>query len=168
MEIPTTFVYGSKTSLKIHQNSLLCLRLNLWCFRSIVGRFRAIPASFSVLSLLLLVRWNLQTNLCNIHDMQQRLSLTLHYICTGWPHVRESGKFCLWNPESEKILLMNFEILGFGIRNTAQGIRNPTDFLESRNHVLLMNTVIWNPESTAWNPESKTVSDSLTWGKYWS
>ena len=36
-------------------------------------------------------------------------------------------------PESGKILLMESEILAFVIRNTAQGIRNPTDD--------------WNPES---------------------
>ena len=29
-----------------------------------------------------------------------------------------------WNPESEKFLLVESETLGFGIRNTAQGIRN--------------------------------------------
>lgn len=49
-----------------------------------------------------------------------------------------------------------------GIRNTSQGIRNPTED--------------WNPESkfhrrrlesTAWNPEYKTVLDCLTWGDAW-
>ena len=44
-------------------------------------------------------------------------------------HVRESGfwnqgNFCPWNLESGKILLAEFKILGFGIRNTAQGIWN--------------------------------------------
>ena len=38
---------------------------------------------------------------------------------------------------------MESGILGFGIRNTAQGIRNPNN---------------------EWNPESKTVLDFLTWG----
>ena len=37
------------------------------------------------------------------------------------------GNFCLWNLESGKILLAEFKILGFGIRNTAQGIRNSTN-----------------------------------------
>ena len=36
-------------------------------------------------------------------------------------------------PEAGKFLLIEFEILGFGIRNTAQGIRNPAND--------------WNPES---------------------
>ena len=36
-------------------------------------------------------------------------------------------------PESGKILQVELEILGFGIRNTSQGIRNPTND--------------WNPES---------------------
>ena len=66
------------------------------------------------------------------------------------PNLRESGirnpgNFCLWNLESNKFLLRNPEcwkiyesgireifasqsgILGFGIWNTAQGIRNPTN-----------------------------------------
>ena len=58
---------------------------------------------------------------------------------------------------SEKLLLVESGILGFGIRNVAQGIRNLTED--------------WNPESstrdlesTAWNPESKTALDSVTWG----
>ena len=41
------------------------------------------------------------------------------------------GNFCLWNPKSAKILLV-----GFGNRNTAQGIWNPTNVLnpESKFH----------------------------------
>ena len=38
-----------------------------------------------------------------------------------------------------------------GIRNSAQGILNPSSIDKK------------NPESTAWNPESRTVSDSLSW-----
>ena len=46
------------------------------------------------------------------------------------PHVREwgfrnPGNFLMWNPESEKILPGESGLLGFGTRNTAQGIRNP-------------------------------------------
>ena len=46
------------------------------------------------------------------------------------PYLRESGfrnprQFCLWNQESRKFLFVESEILGFGKRNTAQGIRNP-------------------------------------------
>ena len=44
--------------------------------------------------------------------------------------------------------------MGFGIRTSVQGIRNPTND--------------WNPEFTAWNPESKTVLDSLTWDDMYS
>ena len=40
----------------------------------------------------------------------------------------ESENFCLWNPESaKKNLLVEPEILGFGIRITVQEIRNPTN-----------------------------------------
>ena len=57
------------------------------------------------------------------------------------PHERES-RFqnpeipYLWNPKSGKILLEKSEILVFGIRNTAQGIRSPTEDgnLESKFH----------------------------------
>ena len=38
----------------------------------------------------------------------------------------ESRKFCMWNLKSSKFLLVESGIVGFGIRNTAQGIRNPT------------------------------------------
>ena len=60
-------------------------------------------------------------------------------------------------PGSEKLLLVESGILGFGIRNVAQGIRNLTEHWnpESRTR---------DPESTAWNPESKTALDSVTWG----
>ena len=44
------------------------------------------------------------------------------------------GNFYLWNPESGKVLLVQSGFLGFGIRNTAQRIRNSTND--------------WNPEST--------------------
>ena len=47
------------------------------------------------------------------------------------PHIRESG--FRNRPESRKFLLVQSGILGFGIRNTSQGIWNPTKD--------------WNPES---------------------
>ena len=46
---------------------------------------------------------------------------------------RNPWNFCLWNLEAQKILLLASGILGFGIRNTAQRIRNPSND--------------WNPES---------------------
>ena len=58
------------------------------------------------------------------------------------PHVRESGfRKCVkcWPVESE--------ILGFGIRNTAQGIRNPTNDLNRRIQVPLTTTGIHGVES---------------------
>ena len=66
---------------------------------------------------------------------------------------------------------MESEILGFGLRNTAQGIQNPTNDWnpESKFHWQILESSIWNiirnPESTAWNPEFKTVLDFLTWGE---
>ena len=46
--------------------------------------------------------------------------------------LRNSAKFWFWNPESEKNLLVESWILDFGIRNTAQGIRNPTNDLNPK------------------------------------
>ena len=72
------------------------------------------------------------------------------------------------NPESEKIVLAESGIFGgFGIRNAAQGIRNPTNDWnpETNFHWQRLESSTWNSESTAWNPESKTVLDFLTWGE---
>ena len=62
-----------------------------------------------------------------------------------WSHVREfgfrnPGNVCLWNPESGQILLSEYkkkktEVLGFGMGNTGQGIRNPSYTDKYRNPV---------------------------------
>ena len=67
-------------------------------------------------------------------------------------------------------LLVESGVLGFGIRNTAQGIWNPANF-GIRNPISIDKdwnpvTGIWDPRYGIQNPESKTVLDSLTWGKY--
>ena len=61
------------------------------------------------------------------------------------------------------ILLLESGILGFGIGNTAQEIRNLSNDWnpESEFYWQILDSSTWNPESTAWNPESKTVLDSL-------
>ena len=51
-------------------------------------------------------------------------------------------------------------LLGFGIRNTAHGIRNPTE--DSNPESKFYRQIL---EFSTWNPESKTVLDSLTWGE---
>ena len=48
-------------------------------------------------------------------------------------------------PESKEILLVESGFLGFGIQNSAQGVRNPSVTIGIR------------------NPESKTVLFYLTW-----
>ena len=75
-------------------------------------------------------------------------------------------------PESAKVLLVEFGkqqsfalkggILGFGTRNTAQGIWNSprTKVPRSRNP----KCGTWNLETMAWNPETKTVALNNTWG----
>ena len=67
---------------------------------------------------------------------------------------------CLWTPESRKILRIESEMLDFGIRNAAQGIRNPTSKLESRIQVLLTKTGIEYLESGIHSVES-TIQDCL-------
>ena len=59
-------------------------------------------------------------------------------------------------PESREFLIVESEIMGLAILNTAQRIRNPTQMrLESGIKVQLIKnhgteTSTWNPESTAW------------------
>ena len=59
-------------------------------------------------------------------------------------------------PESREFLIVESEIMGLAIWNTAQRIRNPTQMrLESGIKVQLIKkhgteTSTWNPESTAW------------------
>ena len=63
-----------------------------------------------------------------------------------------------------KFLLVESGILGFGMRNTAQRMRNPTKDWNPIQGSTRKNkeSSAWNQEFTAWNPESKTVLDSLT------
>ena len=72
------------------------------------------------------------------------------------------------NPDSgiREFLIVESRILGFGIRNTAQGVRNPTNDCnpEFKFHWQKLESSTLNLESTAWTPESKTVLDLLTWG----
>ena len=60
-------------------------------------------------------------------------------------------------------------IFSCGIRNTAQGTRNPTNDWnpESKFHWQRLKSSTWNPESTAWNPESRTMLDPLTRSDVW-
>ena len=87
--------------------------------------------------------------------------------------ILESGKFLLaelgilalenhandWNSESK--------FYWQKIRNPVPGTRNRYKDLnpESKFHWHRLESSTWNPGSTAWNPESKTVLDSLTWGR---
>ena len=69
---------------------------------------------------------------------------------------------------------MESEILGFGILNTAQGIRNPTNHWNPEFQVPMIKnpeSSTWDSESTVWNPESKTLLIFLIQGDmitlYW-
>ena len=70
------------------------------------------------------IQWIIQNTKRTLSRRKKTLSRFMY------PHLRKSGfrnprKFCLWNPESRKFLFVESGILGFGKRNTAQGIRNP-------------------------------------------
>ena len=115
------------------------------------------------------------SNICAALNLFPSLSFSNDYQgvpCKFSWHAREFGfrnprNFCLWNPKSGKILLVESEILGLGIQNTAQGIWNPPNDRnsESKFHRKRLKSSTWNPESTAWNPETKAVLDSLTWSE---
>ena len=86
----------------------------------------------------------------------------------GWLSSKHQSFRPMWgNPESGKFLLLESAILGFGIRNTVQGIWNRTNDWnsESKFYWQRLESSTWNSQSTAWNPESKIVPDSLKWGE---
>ena len=56
----------------------------------------------------------------------------------------------LWNPKYGKISIMESGILGFGIRNTAQGIRNPSN---NWNQNPSSTDKYWNPVPGIRNPQ---------------
>ena len=95
---------------------------------------------------------NERQEICVIDQSSSSVKIMSGYLP---PHVKKSGK----------CLLTESETMGFGIRSTAHGIRNPTSDWnpESTFHWQRLESSTWNPESTAWNPESKTVRDSLIW-----
>ena len=56
--------------------------------------------------------------------------------------------------ESGRFLLVESRILGFGILNTVQGIRNPTNDWNLESDDQQSGIQFWNPESTVYNRES--------------
>ena len=102
----------------------------------------------------------------NIKKLWKRKNLFTS--CKGiW--IPECRKFLLVESRIWENLLVESGILGFGIQNTAQEIRNPANFW-IRNQISIdkdWNPVIgiWDPWCGIQNPESKTALDSLTWGK---
>ena len=90
---------------------------------------------------------------------------------TGASTVWKFGLVSVWgNPDSTfpKIVFVESGILGFAMRNIAEGIQNSTNdwnsgVPESKFHWEKQESSSWNREFTVWNPESGTVLDSLTW-----
>ena len=92
------------------------------------------------------------------------------------PSVREFGfrnlvNFCLEICQNQAgKFLVEFGILGVGIRNTLSSSNpdpandwnpNNPNSPDKKN----VESSSWNPESAAWYSQSKTVLDSLTWGR---
>ena len=68
-------------------------------------------------------------------------------------------------PESEKIWLVKSGILGFGIGNTAQGIRNPTNDWNPESKISMTNSGIRNPLRGIQNPKLFWIPlHGTTWG----
>ena len=91
------------------------------------------------------------------------LSLTCRITCTE-AYFSITPCKGIWTPKSGNVLLVESGILGFGIRNTAQSIWNPTENWNPESNFTFqrLESSIWNPESTIWNAESKAVLDCLT------
>ena len=78
---------------------------------------------------------------------------------------RNRGSFSLVESRIQEILIVESEVVRFGIRSTAlvmrlplkTGIRNPC----STNKAPEASTL--NPKSNVWNPESKTALDLFQW-----
>ena len=110
---------------------------------------------------------------CPIIDRERRDYLKFIAVCwkRWWCYLflnLFSEEVSLCHSEAEKRRIAPCEdvesgILGFGIWNTALGLRNPTKDWnpESKFYRKILESSTWSPESTAWNPESKTVQDSL-------
>ena len=120
-------------------------------------------------------QWGLTTKALNCTRKNPHVSEIAYFLSRFmWPPLwRAVSKQCIAPcngiriPECGKFLFMESGILGFGIRNTAQGIRNHTNDcnLESKFYWQRLESSTWNPESKAWNPESRTVLDSLKGGE---
>ena len=115
-----------------------------------------------------------RSNRMNFRRRRTYFSVSWGIRLTGASTVWKFGlvlNYPVWgNPDStfRKIVLVESGILGFGMRNIAQGIQNSTNdwnsgVPESKFHWEKRESSSWNREFTVWNPESGTVLDSLTW-----
>ena len=80
-------------------------------------------------------------------------------------HCPESAKVLLVEYGIQQSLTLKREILGFGTRNTTQGIWNSlTIGIQNQSSTIKESKCsTWNLETMAWNPETKTVALN-TWG----
>ena len=124
---------------------LRCYRIVLLVFNWRVTRLKMISC------ILFYFAWNIRRtsgllSLLDWHGNQHAISSSHH-----------AESFCLWDPESAKILLVESGIQGIRIWNTAQGNRNSTNNRnpESKFHCERLESSTSNPESAVWNPRSK-------------
>ena len=114
-----------------------------------------------------------QTSLCAIKNEEGRdinisIKRTQAFDIFVFIHLLMSGPSSL---AKNRPLFRECGIMSFGMRNTAQGIRNPTKDWNtgSKFKRQRLESSTLNSESTAWNPESTTVMETLMWGehKFW-
>ena len=86
--------------------------------------------------------------------------MELEFRIQDWLGFPPLGSIGIVEYQIQQVYFVESGILGFGIRKTAQGIRNPTND---------KNPAESSTSSTAskvWNPEFKAVLDSFTWVIY--
>ena len=99
--------------------------------------------------------------------LNSNFALTLGYRYPSLNNTAQEIKLLLAETGIQQMFALESGILGFVIRNTAQGFRNSANDWspESKFHWQKKSwSSTWDPESTAWNLESKTALDSLAWG----
>ena len=110
-----------------------------------------------------------QTSLCAIKNEEGRINISIKrtqaFDIFVFIHLLMSGPSSL---AKNRPLFREWGIMSFGMRNTAQGIRNPTKDWNtgSKFNRQRLESSTLNSESTAWNPESTTVMETLMWGEH--
>ena len=142
--------YKIRVEFILHIFRAECWKMSSWCFE----RGRLQQQHEAVSGDLIHNNWSVITGeLVSVKRLQRSPGISL--LSAVGRNVLFTIVSCkgIWIPKSENFLHVESGILGFGIRNRARGIPNPTKKMESGIQFPL------KLESTARNPESKTVLD---------